>query len=646
MKAWFWVLVATILVSACILNKKSEQSELYAITDGRLALGVVPSVSDRGMQAYRLLLCKKAISYSEQDFSDPAKCRSALIDRGGRDVVLQSDALLRPFGEKSNGALKVAAGVAGIALIGAGGLVGYHKWFSKGSHMLNKSIRNVNKISKPDIEVIDQMSKVLNDANAEKHKDLISKLEELKGTVNEGDKAKITEKIGEIGDANVAARMRSEFGGYDDATVEKMQNVVKGLEEIDPTAAKQMQRVADGESYTLSDEGLKFYENRLTGWRDNINKQLKQLEESPEAKAFNDFIKENKEALRGLNGKNANKIGEKNKKLYADFGELRKKLDDSEAMQNLHKSMGVDDIDDTEEILDRMFKPPDAIALDLHRVEATRDAVRTAILDNQAGQDMGKIVAGIEKEIAELDVPILDLVKDDKLKQFIKEFDIDEETTRFEEVIEMMKLVDTALDGNTIDVRKIVRQDEKGIITAREYVDDDLPDEDMIIIVKGLRDFALSEQKRADDLRVLRIKADAYGTAPEKFAAELESLDKEHAELTAKLMEENAKLAKEAVEKVDQKNRKWWGLGGLSAATAGAVMVSLNSSIWGNGEKQLGEHWSQIFSTNSDFADATMVRDLPGILTKLAQVLGHSVNREALALGGTSRLHDRNLGGR
>ena len=59
------------------------------------------------------------------------------------------------------------------------------------------------------------------------------------------------------------------------------------------------------------------------------------------------------------------------------------------------------------------------------------------------------------------------------------------------------------------------------------------------------------------------------------------------------------------------------------------MLASLDKSIWGYGEQQLGNYWSQIFSDKARFADAAAVEDMPAVLYKLAEVLGYKVNTVA-----------------
>ena len=80
--------------------------------------------------------------------------------------------------------------------------------------------------------------------------------------------------------------------------------------------------------------------------------------------------------------------------------------------------------------------------------------------------------------------------------------------------------------------------------------------------------------------------------------------------------------------------RKMWGIYGIAAGGGLGVStyVALNNSVWGLGEKQLGSNWNQIFNTNSSFANATPVNDLPAIIRDLSEIFGMAVNPQALSL--------------
>lgn len=113
------MLSVLISISACILNKNNEQAQLFAVTDGQLSLGIVPSVSDSGAKIYRFLLCRNEAVSANEHFSDKNFCRPALVDDGGQEVILIPNKIRCSFATKYKG--YVAATLA-ITLIAAGGM--------------------------------------------------------------------------------------------------------------------------------------------------------------------------------------------------------------------------------------------------------------------------------------------------------------------------------------------------------------------------------------------------------------------------------------------------------------------------------------------------------------------------------------------
>ena len=87
------LLVCMLLIS-CVISCKIKwlapqpESTWHAVTDGKLTLGAVASKTERGQNAYRLLICKKIAAHKEEHFNDSNFCRPALIDYRGNEVVL------------------------------------------------------------------------------------------------------------------------------------------------------------------------------------------------------------------------------------------------------------------------------------------------------------------------------------------------------------------------------------------------------------------------------------------------------------------------------------------------------------------------------------------------------------------------------
>ena len=116
-----------LLFAACKPLARHAASDIQAISDDRLALGMVPAQRSDGMQAYRMLLCQKMHSYSPYILADDSRCRVALHNNNGEEVVFFPNDFKRSFGAKYKGYAKQATilsiAVVPVALVGgiAGG---------------------------------------------------------------------------------------------------------------------------------------------------------------------------------------------------------------------------------------------------------------------------------------------------------------------------------------------------------------------------------------------------------------------------------------------------------------------------------------------------------------------------------------------
>jgi len=106
-----------LLFVACKPVARGPVSELQAVSDGNLTLGMVPVENDEGAQAYRLLVCRKSASYPQWMLEDSNRCRSALLDQEDNEVVFIHSELERDFATKYT---DYASGYAAPALIGIG----------------------------------------------------------------------------------------------------------------------------------------------------------------------------------------------------------------------------------------------------------------------------------------------------------------------------------------------------------------------------------------------------------------------------------------------------------------------------------------------------------------------------------------------
>ncbi len=139
-------LVAVLLLFvACKPVARAPVSELEAVTDGNLTLGMVAAESSNGAQAYRLLLCRKSASYPQWMLNDNNRCRPALLDHADNEVVFIHDELERDFATKYTGYGKgfVVPALIGIGAVGA--LFGGGRWLLK--HTPDKLAKPVTDVS-------------------------------------------------------------------------------------------------------------------------------------------------------------------------------------------------------------------------------------------------------------------------------------------------------------------------------------------------------------------------------------------------------------------------------------------------------------------------------------------------------------------
>ena len=119
---------------ACKPLARQSVSDITAISDAQLALGVVPIERGDGAQAYRMLLCKKAEAYTPSMLEDKSRCRTALHDRRGAEVAFYPNDFRRSFGTKYKGYAKQAT-IFSLALVPfaiIGGVAGGWKYIKKG----------------------------------------------------------------------------------------------------------------------------------------------------------------------------------------------------------------------------------------------------------------------------------------------------------------------------------------------------------------------------------------------------------------------------------------------------------------------------------------------------------------------------------
>lgn len=78
-----------------------------------------------------------------------------------------------------------------------------------------------------------------------------------------------------------------------------------------------------------------------------------------------------------------------------------------------------------------------------------------------------------------------------------------------------------------------------------------------------------------------------------------------------------------------------WFAWGAGLVAGSAVLISLNESIWGHGDRQASRYWNKIFYDSYNLDKAMTVKDLPVILQSLAKTFSCQVNSRALMLANT-----------
>ena len=116
----FFLLAASFM--ACKALVRQSVSDLTAISDENLTLGIVPITRSDGTHAYRMLLCKKAEVYPPSMLADENHCRAALHDRSGAEIAFLPNDFRRDFGTKYKGYAKKATiftlAIVPFALVG------------------------------------------------------------------------------------------------------------------------------------------------------------------------------------------------------------------------------------------------------------------------------------------------------------------------------------------------------------------------------------------------------------------------------------------------------------------------------------------------------------------------------------------------
>ena len=689
MKTRCLLLLSLLALVACKTSVRAPTADLHAITDGRLALGVVPSTSSEGMEAYRLLVCKKNAVYDEQVFSNNSICRSALVDNSGQEVVLLPNKLRRSFSTKY---WRYAAGVLGVALA-AFGVVAGTKWYKAGAKFVDEAVANSEKVLASTKEQERLRAAIAEHEGAiKKHLDKITaerserlagreqELVQLRAELDDSFRAahpetikKVIAKIKTVDD-NFANEVESRLLLADVVDADLLVRLSQRVEETDKVFAHNLRVFAADARFRLGDDGLNFYlsDHKIhQGMYDDMmsNTMRKNAAELMEKKPSGIFdyldgvVRSKRESAQlTQHAVQLNSLENMKKALF----KIRDgEFEDTDAIRGIVNTLESDTaLDGATKYLDDLGagdKFSQKFGRIKDRYQALTDSDFTALLDD--GADMTAYQRHVEA--AEIEQLYLDnLAKFQAItfnQRSLSAVDrLAKDPTKFSTEL-------ARLDEEILAARKVLMEAEASRKYTIEMFDDAAKKEEFWQRMNSLKEH--TPEVRREQIAALQRDMDAFeaqllgragyrntlrntisdvGSA--RFSAELDlqraPLERiaAHTELDAlKVALAEAKLDK--FREVDlitanmAKRRELWGLRTITAGSglAGlgmgmAVGVALNNSVWGRGRKQLGSNWNQIFNTDQSFANATPVNDLPAIIRSISEIFGVSVNANALSL--------------
>ena len=692
----YFFLLLLLLVS-CKSAVRSPDSGLHAITDGQLTLGAVPSIDEQGQDAYRLLLCRNG-HMSDNNFSNPNVCRSALIDDEGKEVILLSNKVRRRTATK----YRNYAIAAGTALLAAGGAYTGIKWYKMNPEAISKMARSSDGVlnslehQKHLEEAIVQQDKLIDNLNQSikksmrelesknftaylKNNEIESLQEQLSQALIKADSNQIKGIIKRFSNINkeLGDELQSRiYGASGHLNPELLDSLTKRVDNIDSAFTKELQALKVDSRFSFGARGAHFYQTVFTSYKtvhvDSIPDIIKNFKSFIDTDGwrnyFDDLVRQKREAA----------------ELYEAAAELHHLEDTRKAMIAIRDG----------EFIDVAKTQADLTARD----GITKFEVPPKFLDGlDANAPFTEKFAVIKKQYKELiesgqfNDNYLKTVTSNDLVDFNKHVDASTledlylQGTSINNVMRLeadrVKYYQMFNQGKSKFSRELKQVDE-AIVKARELLifrdgaRSYLPDSDSAIdeIWKKLADLKTAEDSLKQD-RILQLDKEISQlnikmtensqqiTKQRDLLAEAEArqlvtksdiesrrttldfaeqeLGREQArarELTEQLVKarEGEFSAIDAMEQALRDQRRRYGIDTAfigSIAGAGAIALSLNKSIWGRGEKMVGQQtWNQIFVDDQDFTEATRVDDLPSIIRKIAQMFGQQLNSKALQL--------------
>lgn len=647
-------LLTLLVATACmIFTRKQPVTRIYAVSDGRLTLGAVPSENESGLQVYRLLLCKNLPTYNASMFTNNEMSQAALVDNIQREVVIVPDKLRRSFASKFRHHALVAFGIVAFT-IAAITLPNRLPKASKTAKELGKGadVAHEKSLSLPTDEhakvtaSIRKELRKIEKASDRERTELEKALHQSLQTANEHRLNEVLASIRAI-DAKVADELElGVFGGRVDADV--LESLASRAEKLDASFAKQLQE-AKLINKTFNNDGLLYFSTATKKIFDiknknvSLNSKLDKLQNIRKIPA--DYFDENEKIiihqlhhavsnllsaslLRSLEVEKDLLLKLKNKEIGLDHisTTIKEEMQDitdkyvwnidnivgyhrsaDDTVTEITQSTHISGITRYRELL-RSYKMIGDLSFDELSLISKRDAYRNTMENIVKYAGDSSLERNISNRVAQLNLRISDT----------------SETL----------LKNTA---DTIEVGHDVNLEIK-MWSELAHVRDESTDhrqERLTLLRKEIGNFIqnVADRKKLIDTQDAVKNMSAESVARKKLI--LERHDKALKELI--VAEEHLRKGrgeKFAIlsKKAETNRKKLLIIGAGLGVTGAAVMAAIDKSIWGYGERQLGEHWSQIFNEKAEFGNATPVKDLNAVLGKLASVFGFHVNKSALSL--------------
>lgn len=670
------VVICLWLSVSCKPLVRSPGSDLHAVSDGRVTLGVVASENAEGLQVYRLLVCRQQIDYSDaQVFANTSKCVSALVDDNGQEVVIFADGLRRPFAAKLANYGKIALGVALVA----GAVFGGYSWFHHrtGGKFIKALTDDADEVYKMRRARVEKEHNV----DMDKIKERLSAEFKKLGISDDGDLAEqmllLTPQ--EIFDRVVSGKLASDAdlqkieavfkqldeegfdvhnpiyaGGRFDK--EQLDNFIQTVEGIDKSFADRL-RAMQKLGRPISDSDVYYaahrFQNSEKAFTQLMGDKLRKIEEG--SMIVNEFSPSEQAALiKRTQNYEELLIVSKLRELEIQKVALRKtKKEGVDALEKDMKRLGMfrknprtgeqNNLHTITYDMDFSHKMPffyrnfrQNYSNEELMVSINTDVLNKFLRSPKDGLDDYLLQARSYEELSELSPQEIkrDIEKfayahvGDRVATPLKIEKFGSEAAISEDIAKLSSLLLQRRVEETRFAWWFLREDKLWRKISMLNLAGDLRENDLLAISDEVANLA-------NDI------SSSKGLAGAGMSKNLTSIIQRQQEQSLKRMQEALQLAKEgrdaevtlAVKLAKEKQQKGLLITVFSSGAAVGVLASLDKSIWSHGEKLLGDRWSQIFNEHASFTDATAVEDIGAVLDKLAEIFGYKVNAAAVQLG-------------